>query len=120
MITYIIRRLIQSFIVVIVVSVLIFLLMHLLPGDPLSLYIARNELQLTPETHQALLVQFGLDKPLVIQYLNWIGNLFQGNLGTSLIYNLKVISLITARFPITAYLAVLSLITAIVLASQRA
>ncbi len=111
MTVYIIRRLIQALIVILVVSILIFLLMRLLPGDPLSLYIARNELEITSEeTYHALLVQFGLDKPPLQQYFNWITNMIRGDFGISIIYSTKVSSLITERFPVTAHLAILAVI----------
>jgi len=116
MIVYIIRRSIQAFIVIFAVSVLIFLLMRLLPGDPLSLYIARSELEITtPEQYHALLVQFGMDKPLPMQYFTWVGNMFRGDFGISFIYNTNVSTLIAQRFPVTAHLSVLALVLACIL-----
>jgi peptide/nickel transport system permease protein len=85
--------------------------MRLLPGDPLSLYITRNDLEIaSPEAYQALLVEFGMDKPLPQQYFNWIFNVFHGDFGVSMIYKAKVSALIAERFPVTAHLAILALI----------
>jgi peptide/nickel transport system permease protein len=85
--------------------------MRMLPGDPVLLYISQGDLQsTTPEQYKALQVQFGLDKSFPLQYLDWISNLFRGDLGQSIFYNKPVGTLISERFPITAHLAVLSLI----------
>jgi peptide/nickel transport system permease protein len=111
---YILRRLIQGLLVVVLISLLVFLLMHLLPADPLMLYIAQNELdQITPEQYHTLQVQFGLDKPMPMQYLTWLSGLFHGDLGQSIYYNEKVGKLMAERLPITAYISVLALIIAI-------
>jgi peptide/nickel transport system permease protein len=116
MIAYIVRRLIQSIVVIIIVSVMVFLLMRLLPGDPLLLYTVRNQLdQLTPEQKQQLRVEFGLDKPLPLQYLSWVDGLFHGDFGTSLFYNQKVGTLLSQRIPLTLHLGLLALILSTVL-----
>lgn len=111
MTTFIARRLIQAVIILIIVSILIFLLMRLLPGDPLKLYMAENEItKLTPEDYHILLVQFGLDKTLPMQYFDWLSGIFHGDLGTSIYYHDKINKLIAQRLPITIHLAILSLI----------
>jgi len=111
MTAYVIRRLLQSLIVICVVSILIFLLMRLLPGDPLSLYISKSEIEITSEeAYQALKVQFGLDKSLPQQYIHWISGILHGDFGISLLYGAKVSTLIAERFPVTAHLAILALI----------
>jgi peptide/nickel transport system permease protein len=116
MIAYIVRRLIQSAVVLIIVSVIVFLLMRLLPGDPLLLYTVRNQLdQLTPEQKQQLRVEFGLDKPLPMQYLSWAGDLVRGDFGKSLFYNEKVGKLLGQRIPLTLHLGLLALILSTVL-----
>ena len=113
MTAYLIRRLAQALIIVILISLFVFSLMRMLPGDPLQLYISENELQLiSPEARQALLIQFGLDKPAPIQYFNWIFNILHGDFGTSLFYDENVIVLISERLPITLHLSILALIIA--------
>jgi peptide/nickel transport system permease protein len=114
--TYILRRLIQAVIVILLVSVLIFLIMRLLPGDPLQLYISRNQLDgLSPEAAQALRVQFGLDKTLPMQYFSWIAGLFRGDFGNSISYSSTVGKLMAQRLPVTLYLGILSLIVSSIL-----
>lgn len=85
--------------------------MRLLPGDPLQLYMADNEIsQLSPEDYQILLVQFGLDKTLLRQYLDWLGDIFHGDLGTSIYYHDKINRLLAERLPVTIHIGALSLI----------
>jgi peptide/nickel transport system permease protein len=114
--TYIVRRLIEAVVVVSLVSVLIFLIMRLLPGDPLQLYISRNQLDgLTPEAAQALRVQFGLDKTLPMQYADWMGGLLHGDFGKSISYPSTVGKLMAERFPVTFYLGILAFIVSSIL-----
>jgi len=109
-ITYIIRRLIQAGIVIILVSVFVFLLMRLLPGDPILIYVARDDLAAftSPEEIAALRHQFGLDKPLALQYFDWIGGVVQGDLGRSIILSDTVASLIISALPKTFHLGLLA------------
>lgn len=105
MTTYIIRRLIQGIIIVVLVTVIVFLLMRLLPGDPLAVYLSQGELQnMTAEDLQALRHRFGLDKPIFIQYYDWMKGIVRGDLGTSILLRQKITPLIKERMPITAYL----------------
>lgn len=109
MTTYIIRRLIQAMIVLVIVTSLIFLVMRLLPADPLMLYIAENELTgFTPEQMEALIHEWGLDKPLPVQYYEWISGVVTGDLGESIIFKAKVSDIIAERLPITLHLGILS------------
>lgn len=102
---YIIRRLFMGVIIMLIVSIMVFLFMRLLPGDPLIVYISRSDMtDLSPEQMQRLKQKFGLDKPMPIQYVNWIAGIFHGDFGTSLYYNENVERLIAERLPITAYL----------------
>ena len=112
MTTYIIRRLIQGVIVLILVSMFIFLVMRLLPGDPLMLYVAQNQLEnITPENLAILKHQFGLDQSLPMQYLNWIGGVIvHGNLGYSISLRTNINVLVTQKLPITMHLGALSMI----------
>jgi peptide/nickel transport system permease protein len=116
-VTYIIRRSLQALLVLIIVSLLVFFIMRLLPGDPLVLYSAQGvDLQsLSPERIAALRHEFGLDKPLVVQYLSWVGGIFRGDMGTSIYYHEKVSTLILDRFPVTVWLGLLALVLSSVL-----
>jgi peptide/nickel transport system permease protein len=108
---YIIRRLLLGIIVLILLTIFVFLVMRLLPGDPLLIYIGENDMgSLTPQELQILRHQYGLDKTLFLQYIDWIGGIFQGNLGTSVHYNENVGTLVAERLPITMHLGILALI----------
>jgi peptide/nickel transport system permease protein len=110
MTTYLIRRLLQGILILFIVTVLVFVVMRLLPGDPLSLYVSQKDIgQLTPEQLEALHHQFGLDKPIPMQYVSWIGGVLHGDFGISIYYNQQRVSyLISSRLPITIHLGVLA------------
>jgi len=117
MTAYIIRRLLQGLLVLVLVTVFMFFIMRLLPGDPLLIYMAQQSQQLVdmpPERAQQLRHEFGLDRPLMVQYVNWISGVVHGDFGTSVFYREKVSSLMRQRFPVTAYLGVLALAVAII------
>jgi peptide/nickel transport system permease protein len=108
---YIIRRLLMGVLVLVLVTIFVFLVMRLLPGDPLLLYVGEKDLgALTPGELTALRHEYGLDKPVVIQYSDWMGGVFRGNLGISVHYTENVGTLIAERLPITVHLGVLALI----------
>ena len=111
MTTYIIRRLIQALVVLIMVTLLIFFIMRLLPGDPLLIYLAQSaELEaMPPEMLDQLRHQFGLDRPLMVQYFTWIGGVLRGDFGTSIFYHHDVGALMAQRFPVTLHLGLLAL-----------
>ena len=113
MLTYILRRLFQAMIVIIVITFLVFLVIRLLPGDPILIYLSSQDLQtLTTEQIDAAKSEFGLDKPLTLQYFNWIGNMFHGDLGMSIFYHQKVSSLVGQRLPVTLSLGIIAFIIA--------
>jgi peptide/nickel transport system permease protein len=117
MATYIIRRLIQAVVVLILVTLLVFFVMRLLPGDPIIIYVAQTaELEaMPPEMLETLRHQFGLDKPIMVQYANWMAGIFHGDFGTSIFYHEKVGKLMLERFPVTLHLGLLALILGAVL-----
>ncbi len=105
MAAFIVRRLLIGVLILILVTLLIFIVMRLLPGDPLSLFIAQNQTQTyTPEQIQQLKHQYGLDKPLPLQYVDWMNGVLHGNLGKSIIQGQSVSYLIKHSLPITLYL----------------
>jgi|WetSurMetagenome_2_1015567.scaffolds.fasta_scaffold23652_4 peptide/nickel transport system permease protein len=116
MTAFIIRRLSQGLIVIIMVTLLIFFGMRALPGDPLVMYLAQNQNveNMTPERLQDLRHQFGLDKPVIVQYVNWLGNLFHGKMGTSIFYREDVGKLLVKRIPVTMYLGFLAILVTII------
>jgi peptide/nickel transport system permease protein len=107
MTTYIIRRLFMAVIILFLVSLIVFFAMRLLPGDPLIIFLGQQAGSGTTITEKELEVlrhEYGLDKPIMVQYANWVSGIFQGNLGTSIHYHEKVGKLMLERFPITLQL----------------
>jgi peptide/nickel transport system permease protein len=116
MVAYILRRLFMAVIIILVVTVIIFLAMRLLPGDPILMLLTQSDLkQLTAEQMQILRHEFGLDKSLVFQYADWLGGLFRGDLGVSIRYNTSVTSEVLRRIPITLHLGLLAFILGFIL-----
>ena len=112
MTTYIIRRLLQALVVLLMVTLIVFFVMRLLPGDPLIIYVAQTaELEaMPPEMLDELRKEFGLDKPIMVQYVNWLSGILRGDFGTSIFYREKVSRLLLERFPVTIHLGLLALI----------
>lgn len=104
---HVIRRLFATVLSLFGVSILIFVLVRLLPGDIVTI-IAGTEGQLSDAQRQEVLRQFGLDRPLPVQYALWIANMAQGNFGWSFRNGEPVATLLFSRLPLTIELAVLS------------
>ncbi|MFV0431352.1 MAG: ABC transporter permease subunit [Alphaproteobacteria bacterium] len=113
MFTFIIKRLAQGFITLIGVTIIVFLLVKALPGDPLE--IRAGERGLSPERHAQLSAQYGLDKPLIVQYFRYLKDLSHGDFGTSFKSYEPVLSEFLARFPATVELTFAAMIIAIFL-----
>lgn len=109
----IIRRLLLAVPVVLLVTIMVFSLMHMLPGDPATVILGQEA---TPEAVEALREELGLNKPIVIQYVEWLGGVLQGNLGRSLVDHSPVSDLIMQRLPTTIELTIGTFIVAIVIA----
>lgn len=78
---YVIKRLLSLIPVLFIVSIVIFMLIHLVPGDPAAMMLGE---QATPAQIEALRETLGLNEPLVLQYIHWVRDIFRGDLGTSL------------------------------------
>ncbi len=110
MTTYILRRLIQAVIVILLVTVLIFFLMRLLPGDPIRLYLGDTATSYSEEEIAQLREEFHLDEPLIQQYFRWLGGAVKGDLGYSISSGDEVGTRIAKTFPVTLNLAVLAIL----------
>jgi peptide/nickel transport system permease protein len=110
---YILRRLAQVILALLLVSVAVFLILHLIPGDPAKNIAGPNakEAQLLALTHQ-----FGLDRPLWIQYVLWLRNAITGNMGRSFVNDYPVNALILQRIPATLELALAASLIAVLIA----
>jgi peptide/nickel transport system permease protein len=116
MANFIIRRLVLSVIVLFLVSVLVFLAMRLLPGDPVLMFVSSSSIQtVTEEQLNQIRHEYGLDKPLPAQYIDWVTGLFRGDLGTSILNKSPVVDEIWRRLPITIYIGALAFIVATVI-----
>ncbi|QUS36774.1 ABC transporter permease [Falsirhodobacter algicola] len=112
MLIYILRRILVALPTLVIVSILVFLLQKLLPGDPV-LALAGEERD--PAVLEALRAQYHLNDPLIVQYGRWIGGVLQGDFGMSLRTNQPVLELIGQKLPVTLQLAVMSMIFALVI-----
>jgi peptide/nickel transport system permease protein len=116
MTNFIIRRLLLSLIVLFLVSILVFLSMRLLPGDPVLAFVSSSSLQqVTEEQLNQIRHEYGLDKPLPQQYASWIAGVFRGDFGKSILNKSPVIDEILRRLPITLYIGGLAFIVAIII-----
>lgn len=113
MLAYIIRRLLAIAILVFGVSILVFLIIHLIPGDPVQQMLGTSAASASEIRN--IRHQLGLDLPLPVQYLDWVGNVAHGNFGYSYIANTSVSSLITHNFPYTAELTLASLLVSLLI-----
>lgn len=109
----ILRRLLSTALVVIGVALLVFFLIHLIPGDPVDVMLGESA-QLADR--EALRVALGLDQPILTQLLNYINNLLRLDLGYSLHAQRPVIDLLAERLPATVELALVALLVTLVLA----
>ena len=110
---YVVRRLAQSAAVLAGVSILVFAVIHLVPGDPIRVALGTRFDQ---ATYDALLERSGLDEPLVTQYFNWLGSALRGDLGVSFRTGQPVTDMILERLPATVSLAVAAIAVALLIA----
>jgi peptide/nickel transport system permease protein len=116
MTTYIIRRLIWALAILVLLTLVVFFAMRLLPGDPLMIYIAQSQISnIGPEALEQLRAEHGLDKPIMMQYFNWVSNVLHGDLGRSVFYNDSVGRLIARRLPITVHIGLTAFVVATIL-----
>jgi peptide/nickel transport system permease protein len=112
MLMFILRRLLSSIPTLILVSLFVFTLQKLLPGDPV-LAMAGEERD--PAVMEYLRDKYRLDDPIPLQYLNWVGNVLTGDFGTSLRTEQPVTALLASKLPVTIELAVLALLIALLI-----
>lgn len=111
--TYFCRKIVNLFLVLIGVSLISFTLSMLSPGDPAELILSQNGVTYpTYEQIQELREQLGLNRPYHIQYMDWLRNILQGDLGTTYMHGVPVIDELCKRFPVTAGLAIFSILLA--------
>lgn len=116
MLTFIIRRTAASIPVLILVSLIVFFLMRLLPGDIIDQIIAASRISPSEEALAALRRRFGLDEPIYVQYFSWLGRLFAGDFGTSFRNFQPGVEIIVPRLLPTIQIGLTALILSTVIA----
>ncbi|MFS8050347.1 ABC transporter permease [Rhizobium sp. BR 314] len=113
MIRYIVQRLIGMIVVMFLVVTIVFIIVRVTPGDPAAVMLGPDA---TPADIAALRSQLGLDQPLILQYIYYLGNLLKGDLGRSIFLNQPVLSALSDRAEPTFFLTLFSIIIACVVA----
>jgi peptide/nickel transport system permease protein len=116
---YIVQRIWQLIPVLILVSIAVFLIVRIIPGDPVLVMMgidADERARISEEQYEALRRQLGLDQPMVVQYLSWLQRTIQGDLGLSLRSRRPIFEVVFERYPATIYLAIAALLTGIIIA----
>ena len=112
MLSYVLRRLAQAIPVLILASIAVFLILRLIPGDPADTIAGENA---TPEEVEVIRERLGLTDPVPVQYVRWIGDMLQGDLGTSIRTGVPVSELLQLALPPTLELAAASYVIALVI-----
>lgn len=113
MVGFIVRRVLATIPVMLVVALVVFLLLHLAPGDPAGIIAGDDG---SPEDIARIRAAMGLDRPLPVQLWLWFGSLIQGDFGTSVFSNLPVMTLVSQRLEPTVSLALTTIIFAVLVA----
>lgn len=113
MLAILVRRLVSLVITLFAVSLIIYLVMGLLPGDSAAIMLGTSA---SPDTLAALQKQMGLDQPLLLRYIHWLADVFQGDLGQSYTYGVPVAGLIVERLAVTLPLALLAVCLSVAIA----
>jgi len=109
---YVLRRLIQVAIALIGVSIAVFAVVHLVPGDPIRIALGTR---FDPDVYQALYERAGFDQPIPVQYVSWLGGALTGDLGVSFRTGTSVTALVLERLPATLTLAGAALFIALLI-----
>ncbi len=110
---YLIKRLLAIIPTVLGITIVVFLVMHLIPGDPIDLLLADDY---SEEARQALEREYGLDQPLHVQYVKWLWQMLQGNWGSSVLTDRPVLPDVLMKLPVSLELLVVSMVIAILIA----
>ncbi|MBN1189505.1 MAG: ABC transporter permease [Dehalococcoidales bacterium] len=109
--TFIVRRLLQGIIILILVSLIVFISMRLLPGDPILLIVTSSEWnEFTQQEMERLRHEYGLDRPIYIQYVDWVSKFVTGDFGISILNHRAVRAEILRRALISLHIGLLAFI----------
>lgn len=114
LIRYSIRRLLETIPTLFIISVIVFSLVLLIPGDRVLVMLGYSGGDIadviSPEVYERMRARLGVDDPIPLQYARWLGRALQGDLGTSALHAIPVLDIILARLPATIYLALSSIV----------
>jgi peptide/nickel transport system permease protein len=114
---YAAMRLMQLVPMVLVVTMVVFFVMMIVPGDPVMVMLgAVDGAQVSREVYNAMRLRLGLDQPLIVQYVHWLSNVLHGDLGTSITYRTAALEVILQRLVPTIYLMIGGTIIAVIIA----
>jgi peptide/nickel transport system permease protein len=113
MLSYLVQRLVGAILVIFGVVSIVFLLIHMIPGDPVEIMLGESA---AAADREALRTSLGLDQPLAVQFVSYLGGLLHLDLGTSIHLRRPVTELLLERLPATGLLAAVSLLVALLLA----
>ena len=117
LIRYAAMRLVHLVPMVLVVTMVVFFVMRIIPGDPVMVMLgAVDGAQISQEVYDAMRVRLGLDQPFIVQYVDWLWNMLHGDLGSSITYRTPALEVILHRLVPTAYLMVGGLLLAVLIA----
>ncbi|MBL7175139.1 MAG: ABC transporter permease [Desulfobacteraceae bacterium] len=109
---FVIKRLLYVIPTIFLVTVMVFSILHLIPGDPVDALLAEDQ---DAEMRKVLIKQLGFDQPIYVQYFRWMSRVVQGDLGRSILHARPVATIIKHSLPRTAYLAVAAMIFALLI-----
>ena len=112
--TYALRRILQTIPIILIISILLFIMVRAAPGGPLTA--ARRNPNITEEQIQKLEEQLGLNRPIHVQYLDWVGKMLRGDMGQSIKFRRPVSEMIGERIPNTLLLVGLSFLVTLLIA----
>ena len=112
--TYALRRILQTIPILLILSILLFIMVRAAPGGPLTA--ARRNPNITEEQIQKLEEQLGLNRPLPVQYVDWISDMLRGDMGQSIKFRRPVSEMIGERIPNTLLLVGLSFLVTLLIA----
>jgi peptide/nickel transport system permease protein len=115
--TYVIQRLLQVIPTVLLSALFVFLMVNLIRGDAIDIYFGMSESR-SREAEAALRARLGLDKPLMMQYASWLGQLARGDLGVSWRFNKPVLSLVLGRLQLSLEIAGIAILISTVFSSM--
>ncbi len=113
---YLIRRLLALIPTLLFASMIVFATVRMIPGDVIDMMLSQNDIGADKRSRDQLVAALGLDKPMPVQYLRWLGAIFTGDLGHSLWHSTPVLEEILGRLPVTFELGALALLVGLALA----